>query len=180
MARYRIKSEYLQKALLDLFENKSEITILSHRIRVNEKWKCSLVADVQCTSFISRSLPSPQAKAHPSRPALPTSSSPIIHHPSSFPTFLYLQGISEQLVHLCDSGWDTKVNCSVANLHDESSEDIGVDLYYFVSRCSHQFGEGCWLSYLVCDLELLSWTNVRGLWDGSLKTRESLAIQLLE
>lgn len=35
-----------------------------------------------------------------------------------------LQGIREKLVHLGNAGGDGEINGSVANLNDESSEDI--------------------------------------------------------
>ena len=39
-----------------------------------------------------------------------------------------LQGVSEQLVHLGKLGRDAEVDCPVANLDDEATDDIGVDL----------------------------------------------------
>jgi hypothetical protein len=40
----------------------------------------------------------------------------------------YLQSISEELVHLGDLGCNTEVDGAVANLNDESTTDLGVDL----------------------------------------------------
>jgi hypothetical protein len=40
----------------------------------------------------------------------------------------YLQSISEKLVHLGDLGCNTEVDGAVANLNDESTTDLGVDL----------------------------------------------------
>jgi hypothetical protein len=39
-----------------------------------------------------------------------------------------LQVVSEELVHLADAGGDAEVNGSVADLDDESTNDVGVDL----------------------------------------------------
>lgn len=39
-----------------------------------------------------------------------------------------LQVVSKELVHLADAGGDAEVNGSVADLDDESTNDIGVDL----------------------------------------------------
>ena len=39
-----------------------------------------------------------------------------------------LQGVGEQLVHLGKLGGDAEVNCPVANLNNEPTDDIGVDL----------------------------------------------------
>lgn len=39
-----------------------------------------------------------------------------------------LQVVSEELVHLADAGRDAEVNGSVADLDDESTNDVGVDL----------------------------------------------------
>lgn len=41
---------------------------------------------------------------------------------------LNLQTVSEQLVHLGKLGRDAEVDCPVANLDDETADDIGVDL----------------------------------------------------
>jgi hypothetical protein len=40
----------------------------------------------------------------------------------------YLQSVSEELVHLGDLGCDTEVDGAVANLDNESTTDLGVDL----------------------------------------------------
>jgi hypothetical protein len=40
----------------------------------------------------------------------------------------YLQGVSEELVHLGDLGCDTEVDGAVANLDNESTTNLGVDL----------------------------------------------------
>jgi hypothetical protein len=42
--------------------------------------------------------------------------------------WLYLQSILEQLVHLGHLGGDGQVNGAVADLDDEATTDIGVDL----------------------------------------------------
>ena len=39
-----------------------------------------------------------------------------------------LQSVSEELVHLGKLGGDAEVNCPVANLNNEPTDDIGVDL----------------------------------------------------
>lgn len=39
-----------------------------------------------------------------------------------------LQVVSKELVHLADAGGDAEVNGSVADLDDESTNDVGVDL----------------------------------------------------
>jgi hypothetical protein len=41
-----------------------------------------------------------------------------------------LQVVSEELVHLGDAGGDAEVNGSVADLDDESADDLGVDLAF--------------------------------------------------
>jgi hypothetical protein len=40
----------------------------------------------------------------------------------------YLQSVSEELVHLGDLGCDTEVDGAVANLDNESTTNLGVDL----------------------------------------------------
>ena len=40
----------------------------------------------------------------------------------------YLQSVSEELVHLGDLGGNTEVDGAVANLDNESTTDVGVDL----------------------------------------------------
>ena len=40
----------------------------------------------------------------------------------------YLQSVSEELVHLGDLGCDTEIDGAVANLDNESTTDLGVDL----------------------------------------------------
>lgn len=70
-----------------------------------------------------------------------------------------LQGVSEELVHLGNLGRNRKVDGSVANLNNESSNDIRVDL--------------------VGDLELLALTNVLGLGDGRFEAVQGLVVQLL-
>lgn len=71
-----------------------------------------------------------------------------------------LQSVSEKLVELGDLGGDGEVDRPVANLDDESTQNVGVDL--------------------VGDLELLAGADVLRLGDGSLKTVEGLAVELLE
>jgi hypothetical protein len=39
-----------------------------------------------------------------------------------------LQSVREELVHLGDAGRDAEVDGSVANLDDESTNNVGVDL----------------------------------------------------
>jgi hypothetical protein len=60
-----------------------------------------------------------------------------------------LQAVRKELVHLGDAGGDAEVDGLVANLNDESADNVGVDL--------------------VADLELLAGSNVGGLGDGGLK-----------
>jgi hypothetical protein len=71
-----------------------------------------------------------------------------------------LQGVSEKLVHLGDLGRDRKVDGTVTNLNNESTNDIGVDL--------------------VGNLELLALTDVLRLGDGRFEAIQSLVVQLLE
>lgn len=40
----------------------------------------------------------------------------------------FLQGVLEELVHLGDAAGDAEVDGSVADLNDESANDVGVDL----------------------------------------------------
>lgn len=40
-----------------------------------------------------------------------------------------LQAVRQELVHLGDAGRDGKVDSAVANLDDESTDNVGVDLY---------------------------------------------------
>ena len=40
-----------------------------------------------------------------------------------------LQGIGKEFVHLCDAGRDAEINRAVADLNDEATEDLGVDLF---------------------------------------------------
>lgn len=79
---------------------------------------------------------------HPPLPlSLPSTSGHLISIPKTGSPFLSkikepksesaggkLQGISEELVHLCDLSGDRKVDCSVTDFDDESTEDIWVDL----------------------------------------------------
>ena len=41
---------------------------------------------------------------------------------------LHLQSIGKSLVHLGDLGGDTEVDGAVTDLHDESTNQVGVDL----------------------------------------------------
>ncbi len=92
-----------------------------------------------------------------------------------------LQGVGEELVHLGELGRDAEVNCPVADLDDEPTNDIGVDLGRLlglgVAVCKG------WLTmkgtYGVLDLELLAGTNVARLGDGGLKAAKGLAVQRL-
>jgi hypothetical protein len=61
------------------------------------------------------------------RVLLATSQSPVsrIHQG---PRNAILQRIGEKLVHLRNPTRDTEVDCSVANLDDQTTEDLGVDL----------------------------------------------------
>lgn len=68
-----------------------------------------------------------------------------------------LQAVGENLVHLGDAGGDAEVNGAVADLDDEASDNVRVDL--------------------VGDLELLAGTDVRGLADGGLELGEGLAVE---
>lgn len=51
-----------------------------------------------------------------------------------------LQGVGQELVHLGDAGGDAEVNGSVANLDDESANDVGVDLDVDVRRACLGWG----------------------------------------
>lgn len=70
---------------------------------------------------------------------------------------LYLQSVLEELVHLSHLCRDGQIDGAVANLNDESTTDIGVDL-----------GN---------DLELLALGNVLRLADGRLETAESAVVE---
>lgn len=49
--------------------------------------------------------------------------------PSSHETKrIFLQGVSKKLVHLGDLGGDGEIDCPVANFHNETSNDLRVDL----------------------------------------------------
>lgn len=41
---------------------------------------------------------------------------------------VYLQSLGEQLVHLGHLRGHAQINCSVANLHNKATLDIGIDL----------------------------------------------------
>lgn len=71
-----------------------------------------------------------------------------------------LQGVVEELVHLCDLGRDGQVDGSVADLDNETTDDFGVNL--------------------VCHLELLALADVGGLGNGGLEAGESLVVELLD
>lgn len=45
-----------------------------------------------------------------------------------------LQGVGKELVHLGDLGGDGEVDGPVANLNDEASENLGVDLCLLTSQ----------------------------------------------
>jgi hypothetical protein len=64
--------------------------------------------------------------------------------------YLILQAVRKQLVHLGDAGGDAEVDGTVADLNDESTDDVGVDL--------------------VGDLELLAGADVGRLGDGRLES----------
>jgi len=68
-----------------------------------------------------------------------------------------LQGITEELVHLGNTGRDGEIDCSVTDVDNETTEDIWVDL--------------------VSNLELLALSNVRGLGNGRFETRQGLVIE---
>lgn len=72
----------------------------------------------------------------------------------------YLQSISKDLVHLGDAGGDGEIDGAVADLDNEASLDIRVDL--------------------VGDLELLALADVLGLGDGGLEAGESLVVKWLD
>jgi hypothetical protein len=87
-----------------------------------------------------------------------------------------LKGVVEELVHLGNLGRDAEVDCPVANLDDEATNDIGVDLAG-VSTCAKGAGEE--YTYGVLDLELLASTDVARLGDGGLEAVEGLVVQRL-
>jgi hypothetical protein len=70
---------------------------------------------------------------------------------------LYLQSVLEQLVHLRHLARDGQVNGAVANLDNEATLDLGVDL-----------GN---------NLELLALGNVAGLVDGGLEAGKGSAVE---
>ena len=51
-----------------------------------------------------------------------------------------LQGVVEQLVHLGNPGRDAEVDCPVADLDDEATNDIGVDLAGLAPGCGESRG----------------------------------------
>jgi hypothetical protein len=85
-----------------------------------------------------------------------------------------LQGVVEELVHLGNLGRDAEVDCPVANLDDEATNDIRVDLAR-VNTCAKGVGEE--YTYGVLDLELLASTDVARLGDGGLEAVEGLVVQ---
>lgn len=54
--------------------------------------------------------------------------------PSNAKANLHLHSIGKSLVHLGDLGRDAKVDSAVANLNDESTNEVGVDLINRVSK----------------------------------------------
>lgn len=54
--------------------------------------------------------------------------------PSNAKANLHLQSIRKSLVHLGDLGRNAKVNGAVANLNDESTNEVGVDLIDRISK----------------------------------------------
>lgn len=71
-----------------------------------------------------------------------------------------LQSVGKELVHLGNLGGNGKIDRPVANLDDESTDDIGV--------------------HLVGDLQLLARADVRGLGDSRLETVKGLVVQRLQ
>ena len=106
------------------------------------------------------------------------------HGPRSlaFP-FIYegtnLQGVGEELVHLGDLGRDGEVDGPVANLNNQSSNDLRVDLCLLVSCVYRQRTSAREDSYLVGDLELLALADVRGLGHSALEPVQGLVVQRL-
>ena len=72
---------------------------------------------------------------------------------------LYLQSVLEELVHLGHLGGDGQVDGTVADLNDESTTDLRVDL-----------GD---------NLELLALANVLRLADGGFEAGEGLVVERL-
>lgn len=72
---------------------------------------------------------------------------------------LILQAVRQELVHLGDAGGDAEVDGLVADLDDESTDDVRVDL--------------------VGDRELLAGADVGRLGDGGLEPREGLGVEVL-
>jgi hypothetical protein len=54
--------------------------------------------------------------------------------PSNAEANLHLQSIGKSLVHLGDLGRNAKINGAVTNFNDESTNEVGVDLIYRVSK----------------------------------------------
>lgn len=73
---------------------------------------------------------------------------------------LYLQSVLEELVHLGHLGGDGKVDGAVADLNNESTLDLGVDL-----------GD---------NLELLALANVLRLGNGGLEAGQGLVVEGLQ
>lgn len=73
---------------------------------------------------------------------------------------VFLQSIVEELIHLCDTRRDTKVNGAITNFNDQSANDIRVDL--------------------VRNLELLALADILGFRNGGFKTRKHLIVEGLE
>lgn len=114
---------------------------------------------------------------------------------------MVLQVVREELVHLGDLGGDAEIDGAVADLDDETADNLGVDLgpvldsgvlLWGVMACARGDGAGadghptawrdirlCDVTYLVGDLELLALADVGGLGDGGLEAVEGLAVELL-
>lgn len=89
---------------------------------------------------------------------------------------MFLQGIGKEFVHLRDAGRDAKIDCSVANFNNETTENIWVDLYRMLDASCVLCAWGKWgesldegRSYLVCHLELLALADVLRLGNSGLE-----------
>lgn len=91
-----------------------------------------------------------------------------------------LQGVGKELVHLGNLGRDGEVDGPVANLDNQSSKNLGVDLVcMLVPSTVREAAQPDDKAYLISDLQLLALANVGGLGDGSLQPAQGLVVQRL-
>lgn len=89
-----------------------------------------------------------------------------------------LQGVGQELVHLGDLGRNGEVDGTVANLNNQATDDVRVDLVAS-AYCAVPL-DFVLSPYLVGDLELLALADVGGLGDGGLKSAQGPVVQRLD